>query len=325
MTYKEVKMNTPVLFIIFNRPDTTELVLKVIARAKPVKLYIAADGPRKSKIGEKEICEQTRRIAQSVDWDCEVKILFQKENIGCGRAVSQAISWFFENEEMGIILEDDCLPHPIFFDFCESMLIKYKDNDKISIISGSNFQKGKKVGNFSYYFSDIMDIWGWATWARSWKDFKLNVNELDKILVLAEIKNRFPEKKLNDYWLKIYEQMRKFEIDTWDYQFYFSQIIKGRIFIYPNVNLISNIGFNDNATHTLNKQDPFANIPVQAIEFPLKHPTEILANHDADKFLFDNFVFQKKSLLKRIISFVKILMDNSEHFKRIAKNLLFLI
>jgi len=289
-------MNTPVLFIIFNRPDTTELVLKAIANVKPIKLYIAADGVRENKQGEKEICEQTRRIAQNVDWDCEIKTLFQKENIGCGRAVSQAISWFFENEEMGIILEDDCLPHSTFFDFCESMLIKYKDNDKISIISGNNFQKDKKVENFSYCFSDIINMWVWVIWVRSWKDFKLNENELDKSLILEEIKKRFPEKKLNDYWLKIYERMEKFEIDTCDYQFYFSQIAKGRVFIDPNVNLVSNIGFNDAGPHTFDKQNPAANIPAKAMEFPLKHPTEILANHDADKFLFDNFLLQKKNL-----------------------------
>jgi hypothetical protein len=303
-------MNVPILFIVFNRPDTTERVFKAIAMAKPVKLYIAADGARENKQGEKGLCEQTRKIAQNIDWDCEVKKLFQKENLGCGRAVSEAISWFFENEEMGIILEDDCLPHPTFFDFCENMLIKYKDNDKISIISGNNFQKDRKRGDFSYYFSNIATMWGWATWAQNWKDFKLNVNELDKNLVFEEIRKRFPEEKFSNFWLKIYEQMKKFEIDTWDYQFYFSQIAKGKVSINPNVNLVSNIGFNNGGTHTFDKQNPAANIPVQAMEFPLKHPTEILANHEADKFIFDNYLLRKECLLKRTIKKIRRLILN---------------
>ena len=160
-------MTPAVLFIIFNRPETTQRVFDAIRLAKPTRLYIAADGPRENKTGEKELCEQARKIAQNVDWDCEVKTLFQKENLGCGKAVSHAISWFFENEDMGIILEDDCLPHQSFFKYCEELLEKYKNNDRIGIISGNNFQKKRKIGSFSYYFSDIVNIWGWATWARS--------------------------------------------------------------------------------------------------------------------------------------------------------------
>jgi hypothetical protein len=304
-------MNTPVLFIIFNRPDTTKQVFKAIAMAKPTKLYIAADGARESKQGEKEICEQTRKIALNVDWDCEIKTLFHKENLGCGRAVSQAISWFFKNVEMGIILEDDCLPHPTFFDFCEDMLIRYKDNDEISALCGASLQKGKEIGNFSYYFSNMCGIWGWATWAKNWRDFRYNVNDLDENLIHGEIKKRFSEKKFNNYWLKIYEQMKNTPIDTWDYQFYFSQVAKGRVFISPNVNLVSNIGFSNGGTHTFDKQNPAANIPVQAMEFPLKHPTEILANHEADKFIFDNYLLRKECLLKRIVNKLRKIIADS--------------
>lgn len=184
-----------VLFIIFNRPETTQRVFEAIRLAKPSRLYVAADGARENKAGENELCEQTRKIIQNIDWQCDVKTLFQKENLGCGKAVSKAISWFFENEEMGIILEDDCLPHPSFFKYCEELLEKYKNNEMIGIISGSNFQKSKKIGDCSYYFSDLINVWGWASWARNWNDFKFNVNELNDNLVLSEIKKRFPEKK----------------------------------------------------------------------------------------------------------------------------------
>jgi len=282
-------------------------VFEAIRLAKPKRLYIAADGARENKSGEKELCEQTRKIVQNVDWDCEVKTLFQKENLGCGVGVATAISWFFENEEMGIILEDDCLPHQSFFEYCEELLEKYKNNDRIGIISGNNFQKGRKIGDSSYYFSDIANMWGWATWARSWNDFRLNVNELDENLVLNEIKKRFPERKYNNFWINIYEMMKEFRVDIWDYQFYFSQIAKNRIFIDPNVNLVSNIGFDDiYATHTFDKQSPNANIPVQAIEFPLKHPVEVLVNREADKFTLDNtFGLKKRPLFKRIVNKIR--------------------
>ncbi len=296
-------MVTAVLFMIFNRPKTTQVVFEAIRLAKPTRLYIAADGARKNKYGEEELCEQTRQIVKNIDWDCEVETLFQKENLGCGKAVSHAISWFFKHEEMGIILEDDCLPHQSFFKYCEELLEKYKDNDKIGIISGNNFQKDRTMGDSSYYFSDIMNIWGWATWAKNWNDFRLNVNELNGNLVLNEIKKRFPEKKYCDFWMKIYEKMKKYEIDTWDYQFYFSQIAKDRVFIDPNVNLVSNIGFDDkNATHTLNKYSPDANVPVQEMEFPLKHPMEILTNNEADKFILNNIYGLKRPLFKRIVN-----------------------
>jgi len=292
-----------VLFMIFNRPKTTQVVFEAIRLAKPTRLYITADGPRENRIGEKELCEQTRKIVQNVDWPCEVKTLFRKNNLGCGKAVSHAISWFFENEEMGIILEDDCLPHQSFFKYCEELLEKYKNNDRIGIISGNNLQKKRKMGGFSYYFSDFANIWGWATWARSWNDFKLNVNELEENLVLNEIIKRFPKKKFNSYWIEIYEKMKKNEIDSWAYPFYFSQIAKDRVFINPNVNLVSNIGFGDNATHTTSYLGE--NIPVQAMKFPLKHPRKILTSHKADKLVFNNYYVIKISLFKRIVNKIR--------------------
>jgi len=298
-------MKNAVLFLMFNRPDIARRTFAEIAKAKPSRLYIACDGAREGKNGEAELVSQTRKIIDLIDWDCEVKTLFQKENLGCGKAVSKAISWFFENEEMGIILEDDCLPHQSFFKYCEELLEKYKNNDRIGIISGNNFQKGQKIGNFSYYFSDIASIWGWATWARSWNDFRLNVNELDENLVLSEIKKRFSEKKFNSYWIGTYELMKEFKIDSWANPFYFSQLAKKRVFINPNVNLISNIGFGDNATHTIYGNG--GNIPIQAMKFPLKHPREILTSHKADKFLFNYLYIVQISLFKRIVNKIRII------------------
>jgi len=279
----------PILFIIFNRPDVTKRVFNAIRAAKPKCLYIAGDGARQSKAGEAELVMETRKIAEQVDWECEVKTLFQEENLGCGKGVSTAISWFFENEEMGIILEDDCLPNKSFFRYCGELLERYKNNDSIGIISGDNFQKGRKWGKSSYYFSDIMNMWGWATWANRWKDFKLDVNELNENLVLSEIDRRFPEAFIAGQWKEVYYKMKEHRIDTWDYQFYFSQLAKKRIFIDPNVNLISNIGFGNDATHTVNTQDANANLSAFEMVFPLLHPDEIAVEHNADRWFYGIF------------------------------------
>src|SRR4030042_6453503 len=153
------KLTTPVLFLIFNRPDTTEKVFDEIRKAKPKKLFVAADGPRQDKQGEKEKVGRARQIViDGIDWDCEIKTLFRDKNLGCKVAVSSAINWFFENEEMGIILEDDCLPHQSFFRFCGELLEKYKDDERIMVISGENLLFGRKRTNYSYYFSRYYHI-----------------------------------------------------------------------------------------------------------------------------------------------------------------------
>ena len=169
---------TPVLFLIFNREDTTQKVFNVLRRQKPKYLYVAADGPRKNKEGEAEKCRRTRDIINQVDWDCELKTLFREENRGCKMAVSSAISWFFEQVEQGIILEDDCLPHPSFFPFCEELLIRYKDDDRIGHIGGNCFLPGLIEDGLSYDFCSISHIWGWASWRRVWKNYDVNFSSL---------------------------------------------------------------------------------------------------------------------------------------------------
>jgi len=181
------EFNTPILFLVFNRPNTTQRVFNVIRQVKPKQLFVAADGPRRDKGADEEKCEATREIVKQIDWDCEVKTLFREENLGCGKAVSSAITWFFENVEEGIILEDDCLPNLDFFGYCEELLDRYRDNREVMFIGGDNFQKGKKWGDASYYFSAYNHVWGWATWKRTWDiyDFKLdsiNENDIDSIL-----------------------------------------------------------------------------------------------------------------------------------------------
>src|SRR4051812_29566436 len=174
------KLHTPVLFVIFNRPETTRQVFEAIRTAKPSRLYIAADGPRKNKPGEDQKCQEAREIVKAVDWDCEVKTLFSKENLNCGRGPATAFTWFFEHEEEGIILEDDCLPTQSFFRFCQELLERYRYDYRVMHIGGNNFLNGwQRDQDYSYYFSLSGHIWGWATWRRAWQmfDYKLSLYE----------------------------------------------------------------------------------------------------------------------------------------------------
>ena len=180
---------SPVLFIIYNRIDTAKLTFDVIKKVKPSRIYIAADGPKSIK--DKENCEASRAIVNEIDWDCQVKTLFRDVNFGCKNAVSSAINWFFENEEMGIVLEDDCLPSIDFFMFCDQLLLKYKDDNKISIISGCNFQHGKNWGSYSYYFSNLTHVWGWASWRRVWNNYDVDLKNYDTSFALKSLKEIF--------------------------------------------------------------------------------------------------------------------------------------
>jgi len=283
-------MNAPVLFIIFNKPETTQKVFDAIRLAKPSKLYIAADGARENKSGEKELCEQTRKIVQNIDWDCEVKTLFQKENLGCGVGVATAISWFFENEEMGIILEDDCLPNPSFFSFCGELLEYYKDDVRIQNISGNNFQDNRKRGDASYYFSYMTSIWGWATWRRVWKNFKYDIKDLNEAEILSFIDKTKWTGKMRSYWTQVYYGMKEHKADIWDYQFLFSQWANNRLTVLPNVNLVSNIGFGEFAYHTKDINNPMGNRKIFEMDFPLKHPKEIAVNNEADCYFMNKYM-----------------------------------
>jgi hypothetical protein len=247
-------LRTAVLFLVFNRPDTTSRVFEAIRRAKPPRLYVASDGPRLNHEGEQERVAQVRQIASSVDWPCEVKTLFRNENLGCKKAVSESITWFFEQEEQGIILEDDCLPSQSFFWFCELMLNKFKSNFVVMHIGG---HKPKHVNHddFSISFTRATHIWGWATWADRWKhytaDLSINEEEL-KILGKYEF---FVNEKAAQARMKTLRGILRGEIDTWDYQWNFVVRASSGLAIRPSLNLVENIGHgHKDAVHTTSIQ-----------------------------------------------------------------------
>ncbi|MEC4005359.1 nucleotide-diphospho-sugar transferase [Flavobacterium sp. SUN052] len=308
MSNLQYEVKSPVLFLIFNRPDVTALVFEQIKKVKPAKLYVAADGARKNKENEVQLCQETRAIINQIDWNCEVKTLFRDENLGCKYAVSSAISWFFENEVEGIILEDDCLPQNDFFVFCDTLLEKYRNVNTIKHIGGCNFQFGKKFGNESYYFSNLTHVWGWASWRRVWNDYDVELNQFKSLEVKPVFKSLFENEIIVDRWFSIYNDLLDKKIDTWDYQLAISNMINKGLTIIPNVNLIKNIGFGAAATHTFDTNDSVTKLEFGTLE-KISHPDLIEVQKEADFFTlnreFQVELIQKKRKKKQLINKLK--------------------
>jgi hypothetical protein len=303
--------DTPILFVIFRRLDTTKEVFSAIRQIKPSRLFIAADGPRVTIPTETEQCNSVRKyVLDNIDWDCEVKTLFRDENIGCGKSVSGAITWFFENVEQGIILEDDCVPSISFFMYCEELLEKYKDNDFIYHITGHN-PLGSTKSKYSYYFDRIEHMWGWATWRRAWNKYEYDIKGLGNFIKEKEINKIVRRKCDRKYWLNIFKLMEEHKIDTWDYQWTYV-IFKNKGFcINPSKNLISNIGFGPDATHTNDVNSIYSNQPRYDDLFTIKHPrcieidTRVITKIHKIRFGLECWLVRKYKRNKR--RFIKLL------------------
>ena len=272
-----------VLFLIFNRPDVTKKVFEQIRHAKPARLYVAADGPRSDKENEALLCEQTRAIIKAIDWNCELKTLYRDENLGCKVAVSSAIGWFFDQEDEGIILEDDCLPATSLFYFCDTLLDYYRNDNRVRHIAGSNFQQGNTWGEASYYFSNLTHVWGWASWKRVWADYDVDLSDYNDNEVKQQLHDIFGDTYIVNSWMQIFEVLKAKKIDTWDYQLAFTNFMNKGLSVMPNVNLVSNIGFGSGATHTSDIENENAGIPLSNID-DIIHPKNRLPEKEADMF-----------------------------------------
>ncbi len=275
------RLSTPVLFIIFNRLDTTQRVFEAIRQVLPSRLYIAADGPRNDKLGENLKVQAVRDYVLShIDWQCEVKTLFWDKNRGCKVAVSSAIDWFFLNEEEGIILEDDCFPDKSFFPFCAELLEKYRQDDRVMMISGDNFQSGVSRSR-SYYFSRYCHIWGWASWRRAWKHYDVTIPFWPQICKDGFLNTLDRRERL--YWKWCFGQVFSGRLDTWDYQWVLACWIKKGLAAVPAVNLVLNIGIGQDSTHTKEGDRRVLALETERMVFPLIHPDEIVADLPLDK------------------------------------------
>jgi hypothetical protein len=283
----------PVLFLIFNRPDTTQLVFEQIRQARPAQLFIAADGPRSTKSGEAILCAEARQVVQQVDWDCEVRTLFREQNLGCKQAVSSAIDWFFSQVDAGIILEDDCLPEQTFFSFCTDLLDQYRDNDRVMHISGITFQARRDVtAGASYYFSGFASIWGWATWRRAWQRYAVDPTDNANNVSLAA-----PYFNQRQRWLL--GEVIAGRLDTWDVQWLVAIRRYNGLSIVPRVSQVTNIGFGLSATHTVRKPNWLADLITAPLEPLLIHPSTVAINTEAD--WYDATHIHRQSWYMRIL------------------------
>jgi hypothetical protein len=280
------RLSTPVAFIVFNRPETTATVFAEIARAKPPKLLLIADGPRPDRPGEAERCAAARAVVDGVDWDCEVLTDLSAVHLGCKRRVSSGLDWVFAQVPEAIVIEDDCLPHPTFFRFCEELLARYREDWRVSQIGGVNFQDGFRPDRDSYYFSKLTHCWGWASWRDRWQSFYdvgmahwPAIRDAGRAGELVGSAAEAPE------WAAIFDRVHAGELDTWDYQWVFACMRQASRSVLPAVNLVSNIGFGADATHTLG-HSRLAAVPVEEMPFPLRHPEALFARSALDERFF---------------------------------------
>lgn len=296
-------IKSAVLLIIFNKPDKTFEVINEIRKVRPRKLYISSDGPREMIPNEFNRVMQSREITNQIDWTCDVYNNFSNVNSGSAKAgVSNGINWFFSCETEGIILESDCLPTKSFFFFCDFLLEYYRNDTRIMHISGNNFQHEKINKEKSYYFSKIPFIWGWATWARAWKYYDVDLKSLIKLMHNNNLCDEFENKKMNKYWTKKFYEVYNKSIDTWDYQWLFSILSQNGLCITPNFNLVTNIGFDENALNTKISNNYYSKYKAQNMD-KLFINDFVIRDKEADFSNFKN-VFNP-NLLKKL--YIKIL------------------
>jgi len=280
---KKNGFDVPILFIIFNRPKYTEQVFAEIKKIKPKKLFIVADGPRFPS--EIELCNEARKIVENIDWDCEVKKNFSEKNLGLKKRISSGITWFFENVEEGIILEDDCLPHPTFFDYCRIILEKYRDNNNVMMISGDNPIQDTYKANCSYFFSRYYAIWGWATWKRAWEKYDSEMKDWPRLKKEKWLKNFYHHRGLLQFLNLLFDQAYSNEIDSWATRWFYSCLRNNGLCIAPATNIVSNIGIEGiHSSPGSNNNVPL--VPLKTSS--LKHP--ILIKQDK---IYDNTFFNK--------------------------------
>ncbi|MEM6252990.1 MAG: glycosyltransferase family 2 protein [Cyanobacteria bacterium P01_D01_bin.156] len=307
-------LETPTVFFIYKRLELAEVVFREIAAVQPKQLFIIADGPK--TIDEKNDCQQTRqRTLDLITWKCDLKINFSETNLGCRRRISSGLNWVFSHVNEAIILEDDCLPNASFFNFCQTLLEYYRSDTRIWMISGDNFQRGRQRGNGSYYFSYYPHCWGWATWKRAWQNYDDDLHTWSDFKDLECLKSIFQNPTELKYWENIFDNLEKNgQPDSWAYRWAYSCWKNNAMTILPKTNLVSNIGFGKNSTHTHNSSNPVANLATKSILLPLKHPSFIIRDHKADEYTFEHVFGDSKDRNRFKERLLKILKKPLKHW-----------
>lgn len=287
MTESKFQLDTPVLFIIFNRPDTTARVFEAIRAAKPRMLFIAADGPRPNIPGDAERCAATRAVVEHIDWDCDVRRDYSEKNMNCRYRPQSAISWAFSQCERVIILEDDCLPDPSFFRFCQEMLLHFANDERVMCIGGTNLLETWKADIQSYHFSLLCGTWGWASWRRAWALYDPDMLAWSNPETRAILDRKLFSLSPSKHSRRDYELTYQGKLDAWDYQWEMSRILQSGLIVIPSVNLVQNIGFRADAMHTFDSDHPNAKRIARKLEWPLRPPLGVVRDIEFDRKAFN--------------------------------------
>lgn len=281
-----MSFHIPIVLLTFNRPQKTYKVFERIRQIRPSLLLVSCDGPRDNHPEDIAKCNAVKNIFEEIDWNCNLITNYSSTNEGSYKKNSSSLSWAFETVDKAIILEDDCVPDVSFFYFCQELLERYKDDPRIMLISGNNFQFNHNYGKDSYFFSRYTHIWGWAAWKRTWSAVDLEMRQWPKFRDQDGLYSVLKDKTSVRYFKKIFDDMY---LDrrrhSWDYKLQLAVLMQGAFAITPNVNLVRNIGFDLDAVHYKNPNDIFSHIPERTVSFPLSHPDFIVPNHKNDKYL----------------------------------------
>jgi len=302
--------HTPVLLILWKRPEKTKQLILALKKIKPANVYVSCDGPLPNdSINQRLVLETRQSVQSSIDWECTVHTRYSDKNLGCKEGVVTAINWFFSHVECGIILEDDCIPSESFFHFATNLLSHYENDLRIWNISASNHQNSIIRGDGSYYFSRVPLIWGWATWKSRWKLYDKDLISLPNLCTTSHKRTLFASKSESSYWFDSWKKIQGGKLDTWDYQWVYTCLVNSGLTIVPNCNLVKNIGFDQEATHTKNS---IKTADIGQISLPLHHPTFLVPDKDADQYQFKHhykspnsflsvnfFVYKLKTLFSR--------------------------
>lgn len=308
-------MNIPVLLITYNRKENALKVLECLREAQVSALYIACDGPKESQQDKEKVQRTREALQEAVDWECNVQYRFSDSNQGCKYGPVNAINWIFEKEERAIILEDDIVPNPSFFFFCEEILERFREREEIMMISGCNIMSRTESAGESYFFESIATTWGWATWKRAWKKYDMTMQGWQEMKKKKVLKKLF----LKDTAFSLkrdFENVAVNDTDIWDYQWQYTMIKNGGLGIVPKYCMVQNIGFEDeDATHTngvLFKYRDFL------MPFPLVHPQKLEGNQEYERYVETQIyrvnyfhLFLKKSLPEKLVRKIREKMSEA--------------